>query len=201
LNALNDTRLFNNIEEKLDKNYQIELSNDVFSGTVTGSQLDDIQIENGILNLIYPERGQLQNDKKIKAPPIKILLIDDDEINNFISIKLIKKALLNTEIMACLNGKFAIDQLVEIQQNDPNNLPDFILVDTNMPVMNGWEFLDEYTRLNIDPSRKSKIFILSPSVFSNDMNKARSYPIVKDFISKPLSVEKIKDILWIESFA
>ena len=51
--------------------------------------------------------------------PVSILLVDDDEINNFISIKLIKKALLTTEIMACLNGKFAIDQLVEIQRKDP----------------------------------------------------------------------------------
>jgi CheY-like chemotaxis protein len=58
--------------------------------------------------------------------------------------------------------------------------------------MNGWEFLDEYRRLNIDPLGKSKIFIISSSVFSNDINKAKSYPLVKNFISKPLSVDKIK---------
>jgi CheY-like chemotaxis protein len=125
---------------------------------------------------------------------VSILLVDDDEINNFISIKLIKKALISTEIMACLNGKFAIDQLVSIQKKDPAQLPDFILLDINMPIMNGWEFLDEYKRLNIDPQGKSKIFIISSSVFSNDINKARSYPLVKSFISKPLSVEKIKEM-------
>jgi len=127
------------------------------------------------------------------------LLVDDDEINNFISIKLIKKALLTTEIMACLNGKFAIDQLVSIQKKDPNKLPDYILLDINMPIMNGWEFLDEYKRLNIDPLGKSKIYIISSSVFSNDINKARSYPLVKSFISKPLSVEKIKEMFEIEN--
>jgi CheY-like chemotaxis protein len=125
---------------------------------------------------------------------VSILLVDDDEINNFISIKLIKKALISTEIMACLNGKFAIDQLVSIQKKDPNQLPDYILLDINMPIMNGWEFLDEYKRLNIDPLGKSKIFIISSSVFSNDINKARSYPLVKSFVSKPLSVEKIKEM-------
>jgi len=125
---------------------------------------------------------------------VSILLVDDDEINNFISIKLIKKALLTTEIMACLNGKFAIDQLVEIQRKDPSKLPDYILLDINMPIMNGWEFLDEYKRLNIDPLGKSKIFIISSSVFINDINKARSYPLVHSFISKPLSVEKIKEM-------
>jgi response regulator RpfG family c-di-GMP phosphodiesterase len=128
---------------------------------------------------------------------VSVLLVDDDEINNFISIKLIKKALLNTEIMACLNGKFAIDQLVEIQRNDPSKLPDYILLDINMPIMNGWEFLDEYKRLNLDPSGKSKIFIISSSVFSNDINKARSYPLVKDFISKPLNVEKIVELFTV----
>ncbi|TWJ02275.1 response regulator receiver domain-containing protein [Mucilaginibacter frigoritolerans] len=129
---------------------------------------------------------------------VSVLLVDDDEINNFISIKLIKKALLNTEIMACLNGKFAIEQLLEIQKKDPNKLPDYILLDINMPIMNGWEFLDEYKRLNIDPLGKSKIFIISSSVFSNDINKARSYPLVKDFISKPLNVEKIIDLFKVE---
>jgi len=132
---------------------------------------------------------------------VSVLLVDDDEINNFISIKLIKKALLNTEIMACLNGKFAIDQLVEIQRKDPEKLPDYILLDINMPIMNGWEFLDEYKRLNIDPLGKSKIYIISSSVFSNDINKARSYPLVKDFISKPLNVDKIVELFKVPDHA
>jgi CheY-like chemotaxis protein len=100
--------------------------------------------------------------------------------------------------MACLNGKFAIEQLSEIQQKDPAKLPDYILLDINMPIMNGWEFLDEYKRLNLDPLGKSKIFIISSSVFSNDINKARSYPLVKDFISKPLNVEKIKELFEVQ---
>lgn len=128
------------------------------------------------------------------SKPLSILLVDDDEINNFISIKLIKKAVDNTAISACLNGRFAIEELVEIQKHDPALLPDFILLDINMPIMNGWEFLDEYKRLNIDPLGKSKIYIISSSVFSNDINKAKSYPLVKNFISKPLSVDKIKEM-------
>lgn len=129
---------------------------------------------------------------------VSVLLVDDDEINNFISIKLIKKALLNTDIIACLNGKYAIDQLIDIQKKDPSKMPDYILLDINMPIMNGWEFLDEYTRLNIDPLGKTKIFIISSSVFSNDINKARSYPLVKDFISKPLNVDKIIELFKVE---
>jgi CheY-like chemotaxis protein len=134
----------------------------------------------------------------INYKTVSILLVDDDEINNFISIKLIKKALVNTDIMACLNGRFAIEELVEIQRKDPSKLPDYILLDINMPIMNGWEFLDEYKRLNIDPSGKTKIYIISSSVFSNDINKAKSYNLVKDFISKPLNVEKIKELFEVQ---
>jgi CheY-like chemotaxis protein len=129
------------------------------------------------------------------SPPISILLVDDDEINNFISIKLIKKAIANANISACLNGRLAIDELSAIQKDDPKKLPDFILLDINMPIMNGWEFLDEYKRIHLDPAGKSKIFIISSSVFSNDISKAHSYPLVKNFVSKPLSVEKIKEML------
>jgi CheY-like chemotaxis protein len=131
----------------------------------------------------------------INTKPVSILLVDDDEINNFISVKLIKKTLLNTDIKTCLNGKFAIDELVDMQNANPNDLPDYILLDINMPIMNGWEFLDEYKRLGIDPNGKSKIYIISSSVFNNDINKAKSYSLVKDFISKPLSVEKIREVL------
>lgn len=133
----------------------------------------------------------------INSRPVSILLVDDDEINNFISIKLIKKALLNTEITACLNGKFAIDQLLEISHKDPAKLPDYILLDINMPIMNGWEFLEEYEKFKIDPLHKTKIFIISSSVFSNDISKAKSYPLVKDFISKPLNIEKITELFGV----
>jgi len=129
------------------------------------------------------------------STPVSILLVDDDEINNFISIKLIRKAVEHADIKACLNGRFAIEELSEIQRDNPAKLPDFILLDINMPIMNGWEFLDEYKRLNIDPLGKSRIYIISSSVFSNDISKARSYPLVRNFVSKPLSVEKIREML------
>ena len=129
---------------------------------------------------------------------VRILLVDDDEINNFISIKLIKKVLLNTEISACLNGRFAIDELIEMNRKDPANLPDYILLDINMPIMNGWEFLDEYEKLDIDTAGKTKIYIISSSVFSNDISKAKTYRSVKDFVSKPLNIEKINQLFAAE---
>src|SRR5947209_2909766 len=96
--------------------------------------------------------------------PIRILLVEDEDINNYIATRLIQKALPGATVTSCLHGKQAIDLLMEMK-HDPSKLPHIILLDINMPVMNGWEFLDEYTHLNIDPRGKSAIFILSSSVF------------------------------------
>ena len=126
--------------------------------------------------------------------PIRILLVEDEEINNYIATRLIQKALPGAAVTSCLHGKYAIDLLTEMK-NDPAKLPDIILLDINMPVMNGWEFLDEYNHRNIDPQGKSAIYILSSSVFSEDINRARTYSQVKDFIRKPLDVTRIREIL------
>ena len=125
--------------------------------------------------------------------PIRILLVEDEEINNYIATRLIQKALPGAEVTSCLHGKQAIELLTEIK-DDVSKQPDFILLDINMPIMNGWQFLDEYGRRKIDPEGRSAIFILSSSVFSEDINRAQSYTEVKGFICKPLNVTKIREL-------
>ena len=126
--------------------------------------------------------------------PVNIMLVDDDEINNFITVKLIRKGFADAMISTFLNGRLAIDRLKDILTNEPEKTPDYILLDINMPVMNGWEFLEEYKNSNIDPDKKITIYILSSSVFSNDIDKAKSYESVANFISKPLNLESIKEV-------
>ena len=122
------------------------------------------------------------------------MLVDDDEINNFITVKLIKKAFPDAVLSTCLNGRLAIDRLKNIFKQHPDNIPDYILLDINMPIMNGWEFLEEYKVLNFNAERRITIYILSSSVFSNDIDKAKSYESVANFISKPLNFEAIKEV-------
>lgn len=122
------------------------------------------------------------------------MLVDDDEINNFITVKLIRKAFPDSVITTYLNGRLAIDKIKNILEYNLENIPDYILLDINMPVMNGWEFLEEYKVLNLDPDKKITIYILSSSVFSNDVDKAKSYESVANFISKPLNLEAIKEV-------
>lgn len=122
------------------------------------------------------------------------MLVDDDEINNFITVKLIRKAFPDSVISTFLNGRTAIDRIKDILKNHPNNIPDYILLDINMPIMNGWEFLEDYKSSGLDPEKRITIYILSSSVFSNDIDKAKSYHSVANFISKPLNLESIKEV-------
>ncbi|MDB5138727.1 MAG: response regulator [Mucilaginibacter sp.] len=127
---------------------------------------------------------------------INILLVDDDEINNFIHTIIIEKALPNSKIaiVADLNGKQAINHLKQFKTNDPLGFPDYIFLDINMPEMNGWEFLDEYTKRKLDAVKHSKIYITTSSIFNGDVAKSNTYPCVKDFLSKPLTMEKVRAI-------
>lgn len=123
-----------------------------------------------------------------------ILLIEDDYLSFFICEKLIKKVMKDTEVIGCSNGQGAIDKLMEIKNKNINLLPDYIFLDIVMPVMNGWEFLEQYRKLNIDPFGKCKIYILTSSLFPSDVRKSASYNIIQDYIVKPLDFEKLKKI-------
>jgi CheY-like chemotaxis protein len=103
--------------------------------------------------------------------------------------------LINPKIKTFINCEDAIFELLNIDNFD--ELPDYIFLDINMPVMNGWDFLDVFDRMRIDPFGKIEIYIVSSSVFAEDIDKSRSYPTVKEFISKPLNQEKLKHVFKI----
>jgi CheY-like chemotaxis protein len=125
-------------------------------------------------------------------PKLNLLVIDDDDINIFIIKKIVEKTGLAIEMIARNNGQQAIDYLKEtISQNKP--LPRLVLIDINMPVMNGWEFIEAYEELNIE--QKVDMYILSSSVYENDIEKTKGYKAVKGFISKPLSMERLTELI------
>ncbi len=125
--------------------------------------------------------------------PLHILIIDDDEINNFIAAKLIDKIPPKAIVNTCLNGQEGIDY-IKSKLNDQDEFPDIIFLDINMPLMNGWEFLDEYELLKDSVTKRVIINMLSSSVYNDDIVKAETYSTVNRFISKPLTVDKIRDL-------
>ncbi|WEK18765.1 MAG: response regulator [Candidatus Pedobacter colombiensis] len=121
---------------------------------------------------------------------INLLVIDDDDINIFIIKKIVEKTGYNVNMVSKANGLLAIDHLKATR--DQQDFPQLILIDINMPVLNGWEFLDAYEALNI--TKRVDMYMLSSSVYENDIEKAKTYAKVKGFISKPLSIERLIEL-------
>lgn len=123
---------------------------------------------------------------------INLLVIDDDDINIFIIKKIVEKTGFDIDMVSKSNGQQAIDYLNE-EIAAQTQLPHLILIDINMPVMNGWEFVEAYQQLGI--AQPVDLYILSSSVYENDIEKTKSYSSVKGFISKPLSIERLTELI------
>jgi CheY-like chemotaxis protein len=122
---------------------------------------------------------------------IDLLVIDDDDINIFIIKKIVEKTGYDINMVSKTNGQLAIDHLTNILEKN-ETFPQLILIDINMPVLNGWEFLEAYDNLNV--TQRVDMYMLSSSVYENDIEKAKTYKKVKGFISKPLSINRLIEL-------
>jgi len=120
-----------------------------------------------------------------------LYLIDDDHIYHSITEMLMERVSNPHILRTFLNGREAID---EIMSAESPNLPDHILLDINMPVMNGWDFLDELEPLYEKMGKKPKVTMLSSSSLEQDVNRALDYENVKQFITKPVTIEHLESI-------
>lgn len=125
-----------------------------------------------------------------------MLVIDDDEINVFIIKKLVEKTGYIVSLTAKSNGQLALDYLTALVAKG-ETFPHLILVDINMPLVNGWEFLEIYEKLNMP--EQTHMYMVSSSVYENDIEKAKSYQAIKGFISKPLSLGRLTELLQLVS--
>lgn len=117
-------------------------------------------------------------------------IIDDDEIIIYLTDKLLKKVEFANNVETFFNAESALKTLkIAIQQGE--NIPDVILFDLNMPVMNGWDFIEEFQKLKLDVP----CFVFTSSIDPSDKQRSYQYPEIRDFITKPLTVQKLDKIL------
>jgi DNA-binding response OmpR family regulator len=130
----------------------------------------------------------------------KILLIDDDEISNFYHEYLLQDKLkFEGEIQVCLNGKEGLNCLTNSQKisgerEDPAS-PDLVLLDINMPIMNGFEFIKEYAKIKKKIQSKVIICMLTSSLNDQDRIKVMQIGNVDYFMTKPLEEEQLLEII------
>lgn len=118
-------------------------------------------------------------------------VIDDDPIYIFGIRKILEIANICESILIFHNGKEAYDKLSAIIKNG-ENIPDLILLDLNMPIWDGWRFLDEFIKIPIE--KVITIFVVSSSIDPEDIEKAKTYEAVSNYVVKPITVDKLKQL-------
>lgn len=119
----------------------------------------------------------------------RILLIDDDVNTNFYNRILFEQAKVCDEILEFQNAEEGLDFLKK------ENEVSLVLLDINMPIMNGWQFLEAYEQLNEKQKEAIIVVMLTSSINMDDQEKAAMYDSVKKFIRKPISPELINEIM------
>ena len=126
-----------------------------------------------------------------------ILLVDDDEITNYINSDIIKALDITEYISIANNGKEALEYLIKAH-NSPEEgyiIPDLIFLDINMPVMNGFQFLEDYYYLLGDKKLSTIVTMLTTSLIKEEVSRALDMVhVVKGYIEKPLTKEIIMEI-------
>lgn len=128
--------------------------------------------------------------KKLKC----ILLVDDDTITNFINKRLLKKLDVAQKIEIATNGEEALSYVKGQCEPEGEQCPDVILLDINMPIMNGLEFLKEYSDMEFENKDNVKIYILTTSSYPSDVAKANNFKI-DGFLNKPLTEVKLNEVI------
>ena len=122
-----------------------------------------------------------------------VLLVDDNEIDNFINERIIASSGFCTNVVVKFSANAALDYLREVS-TDPAQVPDVIFLDLNMPVKDGFGFLADFANLNENVKSKSKVIVLSSSISPDDINRASVNPHVYKYLNKPLS-EKYLEVI------
>ncbi|UWX54938.1 response regulator [Maribacter litopenaei] len=125
---------------------------------------------------------------------MKVLLIDDSEIDNYINKAIISKSDIVSEVVTKTSGREALDYLVELKE-EVDLLPDIIFLDIRMPGMDGYEFIEHYKNLPSTLKDKCRVFVLSSSTNPTDVARSESYEEIEKHLAKPLAHHSIEKLI------
>lgn len=121
---------------------------------------------------------------------LNILIIDDDQVNNFVLKNIIQRSYPDARVEVKLEGQSALNYLGKV---DDDRFPQIILLDIYMPILNGYDFLEQFH--SVFSKKDCYIYMISTSLSKNDQQRANNYPMVQGFITKPLINNNIQSIV------
>lgn len=123
-----------------------------------------------------------------------IIVVDDDPVSVQICNMVLKRTMPDANIQIFENGLYALKWIGTIEKNLVTNDTYVILLDLNMPVVDGWGFLKDFENMNSSIQNKFHIYIMTSSDDDNDMQRAKQFSIIKGFYTKPLTHKLINQI-------
>jgi CheY-like chemotaxis protein len=126
---------------------------------------------------------------------LKFLIVDDDPINNKLCRHILKSTIPDVQIIDFTLPSAGIEHLRTAELEADKNNPVILLLDLNMPIISGWDFLDIFDKMDDSIRGNYKIFILSSSIDERDLQRANKNQHVSGYISKPLTKDKVISVL------
>ncbi|MGL1887976.1 MAG: response regulator [Reichenbachiella sp.] len=126
----------------------------------------------------------------------KVAVIDDDQVFQLIIKKQIEMKQIKCDILSFYNGQEAFD-FFKSKVDSPDELPDLVMLDVNMPVKNGWDFLEDYQSLPQELRSKIKLYMVTSSVIQSDIDRANGNENITSFVSKPITNEKLGEVFGV----
>lgn len=125
---------------------------------------------------------------------MKAYIIDDDEVYIMGIKRLVRRTDIINDIQFFENGKLALETLID-KKDDAQALPTVILLDINMPIMDGWEFLEKYKTIRDKMAKPIIIYMVSSSINPRDIERAKEYSDVMEYLEKPVTLEEIQKMI------
>lgn len=125
---------------------------------------------------------------------IPVLCINDSSINLFVQKRLLLQAGITDNVITASDGQEALDYYSRFKETDNNDYPRLVLLDIHMPRVDGWQFLDKFSELYLPFFKDTRVIINSFTVDENEINKAKDYPVIMDFVTSQLTTDYLKNL-------